>query len=58
MVIFSISNGYLGNLCMMLGPKTSPDAEEQEKIASLLVAVLVIGIGLGSTISYPIVNLL
>ena len=43
---------------MMLGPKTSPDAEEQEKIASLLVAVLVIGIGLGSTISYPIVNLL
>ena len=23
MLMFSISNGYLGNLCMMLGPKTS-----------------------------------
>lgn len=58
MVIFSVSNGYLGNLCMMMGPKTSNDKEEQEKIASLLVAVLVLGIGLGSAVSYPIVNLL
>ena len=23
MLTFSVSNGYLGNLCMMLGPKTS-----------------------------------
>ena len=23
MLMFSVSNGYLGNLCMMLGPKTS-----------------------------------
>lgn len=58
MVIFSVSNGYLGNLCMMMGPKASSDKEEQEKIASLLVAVLVLGIGLGSAVSYPLVNLL
>jgi len=58
MVIFSVSNGYLGNLCMMMGPKASSDKEEQEMIASLLVAVLVLGIGLGSFVSYPIVNLL
>jgi len=58
MVIFSVSNGYLGNLCMMMGPKASNDKEEQEMIASLLVAVLVLGIGLGSFLSYPIVNLL
>ena len=30
--------------------------EEQESIASLLVAVLVVGIGAGSFLSYPIVN--
>jgi len=58
MVIFSVSNGYLGNLCMMLGPKTSDVKEEQEKIASLMVAVLVLGIGLGSACSYPVVNML
>lgn len=58
MVIFSISNGYLGNLAMMLGPQTSQVREEQETIASLLVAVLVLGIGTGSFLSYPIVNYL
>jgi len=56
MVMFSLSNGYLGNLCMMMGPKTSEVKEEQEKIASLMVAVLVMGIGLGSALSYPLVN--
>ena len=43
---------------MMMGPKASNEKEEQEMIASLLVAVLVLGIGLGSFLSYPIVNLL
>ena len=32
--------------------------DEQERIASLLVAVLVLGIGAGSFLSYPIVNCL
>ena len=32
--------------------------QEQEKIASLMVAVLVVGIGIGSALSYPVVNLL
>jgi equilibrative nucleoside transporter 1/2/3 len=58
MIVFSISNGYLGNLIMMLGPQTSSVREEQERIASLLVAVLVLGIGAGSFLSYPIVNTL
>ena len=56
--MFSVSNGYLGNLCMMLGPKTSESTQEQERIASLMVAVLVMGIGIGSALSYPVVNLL
>jgi len=58
MVMFSLSNGYLGNLCMMMAPKTSSVKEEQEKIASLMVAVLVMGIGLGSALSYPLVNVI
>ena len=32
--------------------------DEQERIASLLVAILVLGIGAGSFLSYPIVNCL
>merc|ERR1719391_153494 len=58
MVVFSISNGYLGNLVMMLGPQVTEARDEQERIASLLVAVLVLGIGTGSFLSYPIVNCL
>ena len=58
MVMFSVSNGYLGNLCMMLGPKTSDITREQETIASMMVAVLVLGIGIGSALSYPVVNML
>jgi len=58
MVLFSVSNGYLGNLCMMHGPKTAQQREDQEKTASLLVAVLVVGIGVGSMLAYPIVSLL
>ena len=38
--------------------QTSGEAVEQERIASLLVVVLVLGIGIGSALSYPIVNLL
>jgi len=58
MTLFSVSNGYLGNLCMMQGPKTSDSVEEQEMIASMMVAVLVLGIGGGSALSYPVVNML
>ena len=58
MTLFSVSNGYLGNLCMMQGPKTSESVGEQEMIASMMVAVLVLGIGGGSALSYPVVNML
>jgi len=58
MVIFSITNGYIGNLCMMMGPKTATTMEDQESVATMLVFVLVLGIGLGSALSYPLVNLL
>ena len=54
MVFFSVSNGYLGNLCMILGPKTSVSSELQETTAMVLVACLVLGTGSGSFFSYPI----
>ncbi len=54
MTFFSLSNGYLGNLCMIHGPKTTNSAELQETTAMVLVACLVLGTGSGSFISYPI----
>ena len=54
MVLFSVSNGYLGNLCMILGPKTSASSELQETTAMVMVACLVLGTGSGSFLSYPI----
>ncbi|XP_023342253.1 equilibrative nucleoside transporter 1-like [Eurytemora carolleeae] len=56
MIIFSLSNGYIGNLCMMMGPKTVERENDQECVASMLVSVLVLGIGIGSFLSYPIVH--
>ncbi len=54
--IFAISNGYLGNLCMVLGPKSFSDGRDQELCAMVLVACLVLGTGSGSFLSYPIVS--
>ncbi len=56
MTVFAISNGYLGNLCMLLGPKSFSDGRDQELSAMVLVACLVLGTGSGSFLSYPIVS--
>ena len=58
MALFALSNGYIGNLCMLHGPKSSPDKEMQEAIALLLIAGLVLGTGVGSFLSYPLVTAL
>lgn len=67
MAAFALSNGYLGNICMLHGPKTSEASEEsgaaeaeeagryQEATAMLLVACLVVGTGTGSFLSYMLV---
>jgi equilibrative nucleoside transporter 1/2/3 len=54
MIFFAVSNGYLGNLCMIHGPKTSVSSELQETTAMVLVACLVLGTGSGSFLSYPL----
>ena len=58
MALFALSNGYIGNLCMLNGPKSSCDKEMQEAIALLLIAGLVLGTGVGSFLSYPLVTVL
>ena len=58
MTLFAVSNGYLGNICMLNGPKSSNDKEMQEAIALILIAGLVLGTGAGSAISYPLVSIL
>ena len=55
MALFAISNGYIGNICMLHGPKSSPEKELQEAIALILIAGLVVGTGVGSFLSYPVV---
>ena len=55
---FALSNGYLGNICMLHGPKTVEDSVLQEETAMVLVACLVIGTGSGSFLSYPIIQIL
>ena len=57
MLIFSISNGYVGNIAFMFTPKVV-SAEYQDIAASFAVAMLVGGCGLGSIISTPVVNAL
>ena len=56
--IFALSNGYLGNLCMLHGPKTVENSVLQEETAMVLVACLVLGTGCGSFLSYPIIQIL
>ena len=55
MGLFAVSNDYIGNICMLHGPKSTPEKELQEAIALILIAGLVVGTGVGSFLSYPIV---
>jgi len=50
MLLFSLSNGYLSNICMMSGPQVChPD--DQMTAASLMVAFLGIGLATGAALS-------
>ena len=56
-VLLGVSNGYVGNIATMFGPKVVEEADA-EVTASVLVAVLVVGCGLGSVVSAYLVQLL
>ena len=50
MILFSLSNGYLSNICMMSAPQIVNKAEGQTA-ASLMVALLGLGLGSGALLS-------
>jgi len=58
MVIFSISNGYIGSIAMMYGPKMLQNGVDQGRAASFLVSFLVLGLAVGAAMSGLIVQLL
>ncbi|KAG9303670.1 hypothetical protein G9A89_018567 [Geosiphon pyriformis] len=53
LLMFAISNGYLGALMMMVGPQKVAD-NEKDLAGSILVFCLVSGLALGSLISFPL----
>jgi len=57
MALFSISNGYVGTICMMSGPQTVRP-EEAQTAASLLVALLGLGLGSGAALANIFVKLI
>lgn len=50
MALFSISNGYVGSICMISGPQVVRP-EEASTAAALMVALLGMGLGMGAFLS-------
>ena len=57
MALFSLSNGYLSQICMMSAPQLVKGAEAQTA-GGLMVALLGLGLGSGALVSYPVKFLL
>jgi equilibrative nucleoside transporter 1/2/3 len=57
MSLFSVTNGYLANICMMSAPQVCKGPEAQTA-ASIMVALLGLGLGTGALMSYPVQMLL
>lgn len=59
MALFSLSNGYLSSICMISAPQVKGiKGAEAQTAASLMVALLGLGLGSGALISYPVQSLL
>jgi len=54
MAAFSISNGYLGALCMVYGPKSVKDPKDAQTAGGVMAAMLGIGLVLGSVVSFGV----
>jgi len=52
-ILFSLTNGYLSNICMMSAPQIVQD-NEKGTASSLMVALLGLGLGSGALLSYPV----
>ncbi|XP_070571354.1 equilibrative nucleoside transporter 1-like [Ptychodera flava] len=53
MLIFALSNGYLGTLCMIYGPKKVDD-EHKETAGTMMAFFLSVGLGLGGALSFAV----
>lgn len=53
MVLFAISNGYLGSLCMMYGP-SMVEPKHAETAGTMMAFMLIIGLGVGAGFSFVI----
>ena len=54
----AISNGYIGNISMMFGPKMMENPIDQSRIASIMCFFLVFGVSVGALLSAPLLQLL
>ena len=54
MSLLSFSNGYLGSLCMIYGPKYVSNSRDAEQAGSLMAAMLGLGLLLGAATSFPL----
>ncbi|CAB3982559.1 equilibrative nucleoside transporter 1-like isoform X1 [Paramuricea clavata] len=52
-VLFSVSNGYLGSLCMMYGPKLV-ESKYAETAGTMMAYFLSLGLGIGAATSFGI----
>ena len=57
LVLFSVSGGFLSNLCYMVAPQ-GVEGRQQEVVGLLLTTCLVLGLGIGSLIGPVLVSLL
>ena len=52
-LLFAASNGYLASVCMITAP-TIVDSKEKEKVGTLMITALVLGLSLGSFSSFAL----
>ncbi|XP_002734201.1 equilibrative nucleoside transporter 1-like [Saccoglossus kowalevskii] len=53
MILFGISNGYLGTLCMIYGPRKVAD-EHKETAGTMMAFFLAVGLGTGAALSFAV----
>lgn len=56
-LVLSVSNGYIGNTCMIFSPQMVKLPAEREAVSIFMNSMNVIGIATGSTVSYFLTKL-
>lgn len=51
MLLFAITNGYFGSLCMMFGPSLV-DHHQADSAGAMMVLALTVGLGLGTLVGF------